>query len=69
MIEFLTNYAGSIAVGLIILGIIALIILKGVKDKRAGKTVCGGDCAHCGQCQYSQGSDKNSRRNSKDPYQ
>lgn len=50
MLEFFTNYGGSIAVGLIVLVVVALIIVKGVKDKRAGKTSCGGDCACCGGC-------------------
>ncbi|MDE7397979.1 MAG: FeoB-associated Cys-rich membrane protein [Oscillospiraceae bacterium] len=48
----MTNYGGSIIVGSIVLAIVALIIVKGVRDKRAGKhsCSCGGDCASCGCC-------------------
>lgn len=40
---------GTIVVGLILLGIVALIIRSMVKDKKNGKSIqCGGDCSHCG---------------------
>ena len=48
MLEFFTNYGGSIAVGAVVLAIIALIIVKFVKDRRAGKSFCGCDCGSCG---------------------
>ena len=48
MFEFITNYGGSIAVGAVLLAIITLIIVKFVKDKRAGKSSCGCDCGSCG---------------------
>ncbi len=52
MLDLITNYGGSIIVGSIVLAIVALIIVKGVRDKRAGKhsCSCGGDCASCGCC-------------------
>ena len=52
MLDFITNYGGSIIVGAIVLAIVALIIVKGVRDKRAGKSSCscGGSCASCGCC-------------------
>lgn len=52
MLEFITNYGGSIIVGLIVLTIVALIIIKGIRDKRAGKhsCSCGGNCSECGAC-------------------
>ncbi|MBD5111015.1 MAG: FeoB-associated Cys-rich membrane protein [Ruminococcaceae bacterium] len=48
----MTNYGGSIIVGAIVLAIVALIIVKGVRDKRAGKSSCscGSSCASCGCC-------------------
>ena len=48
MLEFITNYGGSIAVGAVVLAVIALIAVKCVKDRRAGKSSCGCDCAGCG---------------------
>lgn len=50
MLEFFLNYGGSIIVGLIVLAIAALIIVKSVKDKRAGRFSCGGNCECCGAC-------------------
>ena len=48
MLEFITNYGGTIAVGAAVLAIIARIIVKFVKDRRAGRSSCGCDCASCG---------------------
>ena len=47
MLGFITNYGGSIAVGAVVLTIIVLIVVKGVKDRRAGKSSCGCDCGSC----------------------
>ena len=43
------NFA-SFLILTVIIAIVGLIIYKMVQDKRAGKTSCGGDCAHCGHC-------------------
>ncbi len=40
---------GTAVVGLVLLAVVAVIIRGLVKGKRAGKTSCGGDCAHCGK--------------------
>lgn len=48
MLEFLAQNYGSILVGAILLVIVVLIIRKLVKDKRAGKSSCGGNCSACG---------------------
>lgn len=48
MPEFLAQNYGSILVGAILLVIVALIVRKLVKDKRAGKSSCGGNCSACG---------------------
>lgn len=37
----------TIIVGGILLAIIGLVIWKMVRDKKNGKSSCGGDCAHC----------------------
>lgn len=40
---------GTIVVGAVVLGIVALAVRSMVRDKKAGKSLqCGGDCKHCG---------------------
>ena len=38
---------GTIVVGLILAVIVALIIIQLRKDKKAGRSTCGANCAHC----------------------
>ena len=61
MLEFVENYGGSIVVGMIVLTVVVLIIAKGVKDKRAGKYSCGGNCSCCGCSGCTGGTNKNKR--------
>ncbi len=35
--------------------VVALIIRGWIRDKKAGKSSCGGNCAHCGLCAGGQG--------------
>lgn len=40
---------GTIIVGVVLAGVVALVIRKMAKDKKSGKSIqCGGDCKHCG---------------------
>lgn len=48
MLIFLQNNWGSLLVGGIVLALIAAIVAKLVRDARAGKHICGGDCKSCG---------------------
>lgn len=50
MLEFLQNNWGSFAVGAVVLAVIVLIVMKLVRDKKAGRYTCGGDCGSCGAC-------------------
>ena len=53
MLTFLQQNLATLLIGLGLLAIVALIILKMVKDKRSGKTSCGCGCANCamhGKC-------------------
>ena len=50
MLEFLQNNWGSLLVGTIVLAVVVLIIVKLVRDKKAGKYTCGGNCGSCGAC-------------------
>lgn len=47
MLDFLTQNWGSIIVGAAVAGIIVLITIKMLKDKKKGKTSCGCGCANC----------------------
>ena len=51
MFDFIAKNIGTVAIGLIVAGVIAAIIAKIVKDKRKGKCVgcdcCSNDC--CGR--------------------
>ena len=39
---------GTVIVALVLAAIVGLIIWSMVKDKKKGKSSCGGNCAHCG---------------------
>lgn len=41
---------GTVIVGGVLAIIVGLLVWKMVKDKKAGKSSCGGDCAHCRGC-------------------
>ncbi|BEI60833.1 hypothetical protein Blut17040_18620 [Blautia luti] len=41
---------GTLVVGGILFVIVVLIIRVIVKDKKSGKSSCGGDCSHCRGC-------------------
>ena len=41
---------GTVIVGGVLAIIVGLLVWKMVKDKKAGKSSCGGDCAHCKGC-------------------
>lgn len=39
---------GTIIVGAILLAVVALICASMYRDKKSGKSSCGGDCKNCG---------------------
>ncbi len=39
---------GTILIGLIVLSIVALVVYGMIKDKKSGKSSCGGGCSGCG---------------------
>lgn len=53
MLSWLALNAGNIIVSIILITIVALIIIKMVKDNQKGKSSCGCGCSNCalnGQC-------------------
>ena len=47
MIEWLSNNYPTIIICTALVAVIALIIVKMVKDKKKGKSACGCNCAAC----------------------
>ena len=47
MISFITENLGTIIITVVLVAILAAIVVKLVRDKRKGKSSCGGNCAHC----------------------
>lgn len=46
---FAGGVVGSIIVGAVLLGIVAIAVRSMILDKKKGKSLqCGGDCSHCG---------------------
>ena len=48
------QYISTAVVLLILAVIIGLIIASMVKGKKQGKSLCGGDCAHCHGCSHAE---------------
>lgn len=48
MLTFFNQNLGTIIVGALLLVVVTLIIRSMIKDKKAGKSSCGGNCAGCG---------------------
>ncbi len=47
MMKFLSEYGGTIFVSLILVAVVAVVVIKLLKDKKAGKTSCGCGCKNC----------------------
>lgn len=50
MLDFLIANAGTIVVGAGLAAVIALVIRKLYRDRKAGKSCCGGSCSNCKGC-------------------
>ncbi|MDE6722947.1 MAG: FeoB-associated Cys-rich membrane protein [Eubacterium sp.] len=47
MFAFLTENLSTIIIAVIVIGILAAIIVKMIKDKKKGKSSCGCGCENC----------------------
>lgn len=57
MIEWISENIGTIAVSLVLIGMVCAVAAKMVRDKRNHKTSCGCGCEHCamsGTCHKSE---------------
>ena len=55
MLSWLSDNLVNIALIAALVLIVALLIRVMVRDRRAGKAPCGGNCASCGACHGCQG--------------
>ncbi|MBR6880894.1 MAG: FeoB-associated Cys-rich membrane protein [Clostridiales bacterium] len=50
MISWIYDNIGTILISSVLVLAVIGIIISLVKDKRAGRSTCGGNCAHCKMC-------------------
>lgn len=50
MMEWLLANIGTILITLILILTVAAVVRSLVRDKKQGKSLCGGNCAHCKMC-------------------
>ena len=55
MISWLFANAINIVLIAVIVLVVSLLIRSMIRDRRAGKAPCGGNCASCGACHGCQG--------------
>ena len=57
MMEWLQANGGTLLVLALVALAVGLVIRKQIRDKRAGRTSCGNNCAHCamhGSCHQAE---------------
>lgn len=57
MLDWIAANLGTILISLVLLVIVSLIVVYLLRQKKAGKSSCGANCAHCamhGQCHKHQ---------------
>ena len=53
MLQWIADNAGTILVALVLAGVVAAILVRLRRDRRQGKSSCGGNCGCCpmaGRC-------------------
>ena len=50
MLQWISTNIGTILISLLLLAAVALIIRSMMRDKKQGKSSCGGNCAGCAAC-------------------
>ncbi|MCR5602320.1 MAG: FeoB-associated Cys-rich membrane protein [Lachnospiraceae bacterium] len=57
MVSFIMTNAGNILISLLLIVIVSCAVRTLIKDKRQGRSSCGGNCAHCNMCAGGRRSD------------
>lgn len=50
MLQWISANIGTILISLVLLAVVALIIRSMMRDKKQGRSSCGGNCAGCAAC-------------------
>lgn len=50
MIPWIIENAGTIIISLILVAIVTGVIFSIIRDKKMGRSTCGGSCASCKMC-------------------
>lgn len=50
MISWIVGNAGTIIITILLILMVAGIIFYLIKEKKQGRSSCGGNCAHCKMC-------------------
>ncbi|MBQ3968344.1 MAG: FeoB-associated Cys-rich membrane protein [Lachnospiraceae bacterium] len=50
MLEWISENIGTIFISLLLILMVTGIIRTLIKDKKQGRSSCGGNCAHCKMC-------------------
>lgn len=50
MLTWFMQNLGTIVVTAVLVVVVACILFKLIKDKKQGRSSCGGNCAHCSMC-------------------
>ena len=50
MLQWISMNIGTILISLVLLAVVGLIIRSMIRQKKQGKSSCGGNCAGCAAC-------------------
>ncbi|MCR5356906.1 MAG: FeoB-associated Cys-rich membrane protein [Lachnospiraceae bacterium] len=50
MIVWLAENLGTIIITIVLIALVAVIIRTMIRDKKMGRSTCGGSCASCKMC-------------------
>ena len=50
MLQWISMNIGTILISLVLLAVVGLIIRSMIRQKKQGKSSCGGNCAACAAC-------------------
>ena len=65
MFVWLIENLGTILVTLLLIVIVTMIILYLIREKKQGRSSCGGNCGHCSMCGTCHQKPEGSRRSLK----
>ena len=63
MITWLAENLGTIIISIVLIALVVAIIRTMIKDRKMGKSTCGGNCASCKMCAACRQSGKTSKVN------